>query len=148
MEQILTIKIWILSIIGVVGSCIASLFGGWDNSMGTLIIVMAIDYSTGFAVAAVFKKSLKTSSGALSSHVGWKGLCKKGVILGVVLIAARLDMMLGTKYIRNTVIIGYIANEVVSILENAKLMGIKIPDVLNKAIEVVQKKEKEEGNNE
>lgn len=144
MEKITTIKIWIMTIFGTVGSYIASLFGGWDNSIGTLILLQAIDYSTGFMSAAFFNKSTKTKNGALNSHAGWTGLCKKGVTLFMVLIAHRLDITLGTDYIRNVVIIGYIANESISIIENAALMGVPIPPVITKAIEILKNKSDDE----
>ena len=66
------------------GSALASLFGGWDAALKTLIIFMAIDYITGLIVAGVFKTSEKTENGALESRAGWKGLCRTGVtLLGV-----------------------------------------------------------------
>lgn len=134
------VKIKLCSAVGLVGSFIASLFGGWDTGIATLIIFMGIDFVSGFAVAGVFKKSKKTDSGALASGAGFKGLCKKGMILLVVLVAYRLDLTLGTTYIRDTVIIGFIANELISIVENAGLMGIPLPAVLSKAIDILTKK--------
>lgn len=129
--------------IGVVGGFIASLFGGWDAGLMTLIIFMAIDYISGLIVAGVFHNSKKTESGALESKAGWKGLCKKGMVLLFVLIAYRLDIIIGTSYIRDTVIIGFIANELISIVENAGLMGIPLPNVIKKAIDILTTKEKE-----
>lgn len=125
---------------GVAGSIIASLFGGWDTGIGTLVLFMAIDFISGLAVAGVFKKSKKSDSGALASGAGWRGLCKKGMTLLFVLIAYRLDLIIGTDYIRNTVIIGFIANELISIVENAGLMGLPLPVVLAKAIDILTKK--------
>ena len=62
------------------------------------------------------------------------------MILLFVLIAYRLDLAIGTNYIRDAVIIGFIANELISITENAGLMGIPLPGVLTKAIDVLKKK--------
>ena len=67
--------------VGVLGSWIASLFGGWDAAMGTLIVFMAVDWITGLIAAGVFHNSPKSTGGALESGAGWKGLCKKGVTL-------------------------------------------------------------------
>ena len=64
----------ILSVIGCVGSVIASLFGGWDAALVTLLIFMGVDYVTGLIVAGVFHTSEKTENGALESRAGWKGL--------------------------------------------------------------------------
>ena len=113
--------------VGVVGSAIAAAFGGWDQALVTLVIFMVIDYLSGLIVAGIFHNSRKTENGALESRAGWKGLCRKGVTLLFVLIAYRLDLALGVNYIRNAVIIGFMANELISITENAGLMGIPLP---------------------
>ena len=138
------LKTMICTGIGVVGSTIAAAFGGWDAAMITLISMMVIDYLTGVLVAGVFHNSPKTENGTLESKAGWKGLCRKGVTLLIVLVAARLDIILGTGVIRDAVIIGYIANEIISIIENAGLMGVPIPAAIEKAIEVLQSKGEEE----
>lgn len=130
--------------IGIVGSTVAAAFGGWDAAMITLISMMVIDYLTGVLVAGVFHNSPKTESGALESKAGWKGLCRKGMTLLIVLVAARLDIILGTGFIRDAVVIGYIANETISIIENAGLMGVPIPEAIKKAIEVLQQKGSED----
>lgn len=131
--------------IGVVGGFIASLFGGWDAALTTLVIFMGIDYMTGLIVAGVFHNSGKTESGALESRAGWKGLCRKGMTLLIVLIACRLDLIMNTNFVRDAVVIGYIANETISIVENAGLMGLPIPSAITKAIEVLTKKNEKEG---
>ena len=138
------LKTMICTGIGIVGSAVAAAFGGWDAAMITLVSMMVIDYLTGVLVAGVFHNSPKTENGALESKAGWKGLCRKGVTLLIVLVAARLDIILGTGFIRDAVIIGYIANETISIIENAGLMGVPIPAAIEKAIEVLQSKGEEE----
>lgn len=135
--------------IGVVGGFIASLFGGWDAALVTLIIFMSVDYLTGLIVAGVFHNSEKTETGTLESRAGWKGLCRKGVSLLVVLVACRLDLVIGSNFIRDSVVIAFIANETLSIVENAGLMGIPIPAVIARAIDVLKKKaESEDEKNE
>lgn len=126
--------------IGAVGGAIASALGGWDAALATLIIFMAIDYISGLIVAGVFRNSPKTESGTLESKAGWKGLCRKAVTLLFVLIAYRLDLVIGVNYIRDAVIIGFIANELISIVENAGLMGIPLPAVIENAIDILTKK--------
>ena len=130
--------------IGIIGSTIAALFGGWDAALVTLVIFMAVDYITGLLVAGVFHRSGKSESGALESHAGWKGLLKKGVTLLVVLVACRLDLLMGSTFIRDAVIIAFIVNEVISIAENAGLMGIRIPKVITGAIAVLKRKSERE----
>lgn len=139
----MNIKEGICTGIGVIGSIIASLFGGWDTGLVTLIIFMGIDYVSGLVVAGIFHNSNKTESGTLESKAGWKGLCRKCMTLLFVLIAYRLDLALGVNYIRDTVIIGFMANELISIVENAGLMGLPLPDAINKAIDVLTQKEGE-----
>ena len=130
----------ICAILGIAGSAIASLFGGWDAGLATLLIFMAIDYMSGLIVAGVFHTSNKTDTGALESRAGFKGLCRKCMTLLFVLVAYRLDLVIGTNYIRDAVIIAFIANETISLVENAGLMGIPLPAVIIKAIDVLQKK--------
>lgn len=129
---------------GAVFSLIASLFGGWDHAMISLVIVMCVDYITGIIVAGVFHRSSKTENGSLESRVGWKGLCRKGVTLLVVLVACRLDLLTGSNSIlRDAVIIAFVCNEVISIIENAVLMGIPVPKKLVAAVEVLKKNDDE-----
>lgn len=131
------------TLFGVTGSGIAAFFGGWTSGLTTLIIFMAIDYLSGLTLAGVFHKSNKTDTGALESNAGFKGLCKKGMILLYVLVAYRLDIAIGTNYIRDAVVIGFIANEAISIIENAGLMGVPLPTMITKAIDVLIKKSEE-----
>lgn len=133
-------KDFICTLLGAICSGIAALFGGWDTSLLTLIIFMSIDYITGLIVAGVFHKSGKSESGSLKSNAGFKGLCKKGAMLLIVLVATRLDITIGTTYIRDAVCIAFIANETISIVENAGLMGVPVPAVIIKAIEVLKNK--------
>lgn len=131
------------AMISLIGAAITTLFGGWSTGLKTLIIFMVIDYLTGMIVAAVFKKSPKSEGGALSSKVGWKGLSKKAMTLLFVLIAYRLDVLIGTNYIRDAVVIGYCVNEVLSITENALIMGVPLPKVIKNAIDILSEKEDE-----
>lgn len=138
-------KSGITSVIGVIGGMIASLFGGWDAALVTLVIFMGVDYVTGLIVAGVFHNSEKTKNGALESRAGWKGLCRKGVTLLVVLVACRLDVVMGSNFIRDAVVIAFIANETISIIENAGLMGIPIPAAIMRAIDILKNKAESEG---
>lgn len=130
-----------ITLTGVFGGIIAELFGGWDSDITTLVIFMCIDYITGIIVAAAFKRSQKTETGALSSKVGFIGLCKKGVMMLVVLIAHRLDLLIGTDYIRTATVIGFCCSELVSIIENAGLMGVPLPPIITKAIDILKNKD-------
>lgn len=130
----------ICTAIGMGGSLVASFFGGWDSGLVTLVIFMSIDYLSGLIVAGVFHNSTKTKTGTLESRAGWKGLCRKCMTLLFVLIAYRLDLAIGVSYIRDAVIIGFMANELISIVENAGLMGVPLPAVIQNAIDILTKK--------
>lgn len=134
----------ICTVIGAVGSGIAALFGGWDTGLVSLLIFMGLDYISGLVVAGVFHKSNKTNTGSLESKTCWKGLCRKCMTLVFVLVSYRLDLIIGTNYIRDAVIIAFIANELISLVENAGLMGIKLPPAITKAIDILQKKSESE----
>ena len=138
-------KVRICSIIGTVGAVFASFFGGWDLGLVALLIFMAIDYFSGLAVAGIFHNSKKTDTGALESRAGWKGLCRKCMTFLYVLIAHILDLIIGTNYLRDAVIIAFIVNELISITENAGLMGVSLPEPIKAAIDVLQKKSEKEG---
>lgn len=74
------------TILAVAGSFLAAQFGGWDAALETLVCFMAIDWITGgVLLPVVFKKSPKSENGTLESRAGWKGLCRKGMMLFFVL---------------------------------------------------------------
>lgn len=133
-------KTGIATALGILGSIIASALGGWSNDLRTLIILMGIDFVTGVLVAAVFKKSNKSETGALESKAGWKGVCRKCTAIMFILFAHQLDTAMGMDYIRTATIIGFIFNESVSIVENAGLMGIWLPPQLIAAIDILKNK--------
>lgn len=133
-------KAYVMSFIGMLGGAVAGLFGGWQSGLTTLVILMSIDYVTGILVAGVFHASEKTPNGGLESRAGWKGLIRKGCVLLVVLVACRLDLMLGTDFVRDAVVVGFCANEALSIVENMGLMGVPLPKALTRAIEVLKNK--------
>ena len=132
-------KEWICMIAGIVGGFITTLLGGWDSALATLVVFMGIDFVTGL-VTAVMGKSKHSQSGTLNSKAGWIGLAKKFCILLMVVVGVRIDILLGTTYIRDTVCISFCLNELLSIIENATLMGIPFPPVIKKAIDVLQTK--------
>lgn len=137
-------KDYFCTAVGVLGGAIASLYGGWDTALQTLIIFMAVDYITGLIVAGVFHASPKSQNGALESRAGWKGLIRKGETLLIVLVACRLDAVMATSFVRDAVIIGFIANETISIIENAGLMGLPIPAALTKAVDILKQRSESE----
>ena len=133
------VKNGVCGMIGLVGSLIASQFGGWDAALSTLVLFMAVDYVTGLVVAGVFHASPKSKNGALESRAG----CKGGTLL-IVLVACHRDTVMGSNFIRDAVVIAFIANETLSIIENAGLMGIPIPKALTGAIEILKQKSEQD----
>lgn len=144
MEQLTSVKTGVLATIGITFGWVCNVLGGADGVLMALMILMLIDYSSGMFVALVFKKSPKTSSGAASSNAGFKGICKKIMMLLIVLLAYRMDILLGMDYIRSATIMAFLVNEGVSITENAGLMGVPVPLPLKNAIDLLSAKEDKE----
>lgn len=141
-----TIKNSILCFMAAAGSAIANYLGGWDSALKVLVAMMAADYLTGVLVALIWHKSNKTDDGTLSSKAGFKGLCKKGVIILIVWLAVLLDDAMGANYVRTAVMLFFIGNEGVSLLENIGLMGVPYPQFLQKALQALRDKG-DKGNN-
>ena len=135
----LSMKEEISTVAGIVGGFFAMLLGGGDSAMITLVIFMAIDFTTGF-IAAMLGRSKHSWTGRLSSKAGWYGLAKKFCTLLIIVVAVRIDLLIGTTYIRDATCIGFCVNELLSIVENTSLMGVPYPDAIKKAIDVLQKK--------
>ncbi len=105
-----------------------------------LMVFMVIDYITGVLVATVIKGSNKTESGAYSSAIGFKGLVKKVYIILLLCVLFYADKMASTDFLLRFGTIGFAINEAASIIENAGLMGIKLPKALNDALEILRGK--------
>ncbi len=132
-------KFAILGVISGIWGVISVFWVGLGLPLQTLLAFMVIDYITGFVIAWKFKESPKTDDGGLSSNVGFKGICKKGTMLLIVYMAYRLDLLGGTNIAKNTVIAFFTMNEGLSINENAKIMGINIPEYVVDIIKNIRK---------
>lgn len=132
---------------GVAGSVIAAAFGGWNTALSTLVIFMAVDYISGIAVAGVFHTSPKSEHGGLASYAGLKGLARKGMMLVLILVGTRIDLIIGASYVKDGICIALIINELTSIIENAGLMGVPIPEVFKEAIDVLKTKSEKDKKN-
>ncbi|MDO5548267.1 MAG: phage holin family protein [Eubacteriales bacterium] len=128
---------------GTVLGFVTQALGGWDVALATLLCFMALDYVTGLVTAGVFHASKKTKSGALESNASFKGLCRKGAVLVLVLLSVRLDLLLDIHYVRDSVCIAFILSEGISILENICLMGVVPPEILRKTLGLLQEEEDE-----
>ena len=123
-----------------VGAVIANSLGGWDTGLQTLVILMAVDYVTGVLCALVWKKSPKSTDGAFESNASFRGLIRKMVILLCVLVACRVDVYTGTDMARDAVILFFIANDGLSIVENLGIMGVPIPPAIQNAFAALKGK--------
>lgn len=130
------IQIIIDSIAGAVGAVLGFMYGEVTGLFWALIAFMALDYITGVVVAIIEKR--------LSSEVGFRGLAKKFLILVFVAVGHIADTYIlgGTPAAMSAVMLFYMANEGISIIENAAALGLPVPKKL-KDIMVQLKKESE-----
>lgn len=136
------IKSIVSFITGTIGSLLLNLIGEPTDDLLILIILMNIDLVVGFLISAIWQKSSKTDSGKLSSRVMFKGIVKKFLMLVIVVIAYQLDILLAMNVIRHIVIIAFIIEEILSVTENIAITGIKIPAIISKALDVLEKEVK------
>ena len=140
--------IYVLSVgaLSSIGGFLIQLFGNFDSGLQTLLILIGIDFITGILCSLVFKKSCKSADGTFESKLCSKGLIRKGCLLLVVIIAYRLDILAETGgTIRNTVILFFITNEGLSIIENLGLMGVPLPAVVKNAFAALKSKNDDDG---
>ena len=132
-------------ILAAIGGAIASFFVNMPPLVWILIGVMSLDYITGL-ITGVMGKSNKTENGYLESHAALKGLLKKSLIILVVLLAALLDQAVskgaGIQFeaVMGATCLWFIASEGLSILENVALLGIPVPKILLRLLEVMKEK--------
>lgn len=123
-------------------SGISFIYGGWTQLLTTLCICMIIDTLTALAVSAM-GKSPKSDKGSLSSSEFVNGCFKKIFSLIFIIVAHRIDLLTGNEYFKTSVSIGFILNEILSIIENAGLAGVKWPPAVTKMIDVLKKESEE-----
>lgn len=128
----------VLAVLATTGAAITEALGGWDTALQTLVVLMAIDYVTGLLCALIWKKSPKTADGTFESKASLKGLIRKGAILLVVYIAARLDLLMHTDITRLAVIMFFIANDGFSIIENLGIIGVPLPEIVKNAFALLR----------
>ena len=120
---------------GVIGGLIVSFLGGWDGLAITLVSFIVLDWIIGL-LKAIYNKNL-------SSYTGFKGIIKKVVILIVVGVAVLLETNMGIPAIREIVMMFFIANEGISLLENVSQMGIPFPEKLKEILIQLRNKKEE-----
>lgn len=130
------------AVAALMGVAVGFITKSWTPMLTALAVVMGVDYFSGLLVAAA-RKSPNTEGGGLSSKVGFVGLAKKAFILLLVLLATVLDDVIGagTSVFQSSLVLYYIANEGLSVLENAALLGVRFPDKLKRALETMREQE-------
>ena len=134
-------------VIGTLTTGILKVIGEPTQDLKILLLLMVIDLIVGFTVSAVWHKSSKTKSGKVSSKVMFKGIVKKILTLVLVVVAYQIDILLGYNVIRHVTIIAFIVEEIISIIENIAITGIKTPDIITKALDVLERSVKDEFSN-
>lgn len=122
-------------VIALGGTAVSYLYGGFDSLLMIFTFMVAIDYITGLLASGV--------EGKLSSQIGFKGIAKKIMIFALIAVAHFVDQLVGNEHlIRDATIFFYMANEILSITENAGRLGIPIPTFLKNAITLLRNKSK------
>ncbi len=123
----------ILAFLQRVGSHLLTLVGGWDTTLKLLLAMMALDYLSGIIVGCV-GRSPNSKTGCIDSRAGLNGLLKKGLILMVIAVAAQIDDTMDGSFVRATTAWFYIVNEAISVIENAAMAGVPMPEKLLKIL--------------
>lgn len=134
-------------VIGALTTGLLKIIGEPTQDLKILLLLMVIDLIVGFTVSAVWHKSSKTKSGKVSSKVMFKGIVKKILTLVLVVVAYQIDILLGYDVIRHIAIIAFIVQEIISIIENIAITGIKSPEIITKALDVLERSVKDEFSN-
>ena len=123
------------------GGALAGLLGEWPPLLMALAVMMVCDYTSGMVVAWC-GKSPKSENGGVSSNVGFAGLARKGFMLLIVLAATVLDGVIGSEAMmfQTAAVMYYIANEGISLLENAALLGVPFPKRIRNALEALKER--------
>ena len=134
-------EIWRVAggVIGTLAALGCQALGGWDAAIGLLFIVMGLDVLCGLLVALMGRSS-KTAGGGFLSAAFFKGITLKLMMLLLVMLGTALDNMLGSEGLCRLTVIGfYAANEGLSIVEKAALLGLPFPAALKKVMEAMRK---------
>jgi toxin secretion/phage lysis holin len=124
------------TVVGVPAAVTGYMFGGWNDAIEALLVLMVLDYASGF-LAACINPHL-----ALNSQKGFKGIARKIYILLIVALAHFVDTVMGTTQVCTLAIFFYIANEGLSIVENAAKAGVPIPDFIKETLEQLSREKK------
>jgi toxin secretion/phage lysis holin len=129
------VEIPLTMFLSITGSVTSYMFGGWGSLLSILTFMIIIDYITGVIAAGIERK--------LSSRIGFRGIAQKILIFALISVSHMIDQVIGVEHlIRDATIFFYIMNEIISIIENGKRVGLPIPAFLIKVIELLKTKKK------
>lgn len=107
-------------------------YGGWSSLLEVLLAFIIIDYISGVVASAI--------EGKLNSAIGLRGIAKKIFIFVMVAVGHLIDKAIGAEVVMNTAIFFYLANELISIIENSGRIGLPVPPAIIRAVEMLQEK--------
>ncbi|MBC2722045.1 holin family protein [Desulfosporosinus sp.] len=127
------------TVVAIGGTIVSAWLGGWDAALNVLVVLMILDYTTGFLGAIKLKN--------VNSEVMWWGGIRKGAILAVIAMAVLLDQMMGNPepILRTMAIYFYVAREGVSVTENLGILGVPLPSALKRVLEQLQERSDKNG---
>ncbi|MDI4646785.1 phage holin family protein [Cohnella hashimotonis] len=122
--------------VAVAGSVLTFAFGLWNEALTLLVVAMGVDYVTGVYAAI-------RSGPGLNSRTGFRGLAKKGMVLLVLLVCHRIDQLLGVNAVMGGATYFYLANELISVVENCGRLGLPLPERLKQTVQMLKDKSKD-----
>ncbi len=129
------------SVVGALAAALEFFIGGFDEKIIILVVLMCVDFVMGILIAMLWGKSKKSKYGGLSSNCCWQGIVKKICTIFLVAVAYQIDKLIGMTIIRSAVIVAFCVSEIISICENAAIMGIlpeQVKNIFEKAIDILK----------
>jgi toxin secretion/phage lysis holin len=123
----------ISSATAITGGMIAFMMGEWSQLLTLFLFIVVLDYVSGLGASIVEGKGL-------SSAVGYKGLIKKFAVILIIALAHQIDKALGMEMIMSGAIYFFLANELISVIENYGRMGLPLPPQIKKVIQILKEK--------
>lgn len=134
---------WCAGALGTLAAWLCWALGGWDAALTLLFLIMGLDLVTGL-LCSFLRRSDKAPGGGFLSSAFFQGLSRKLMIMALIMLAAALDRLLNSQGLSRLAVIGfYAANEGLSIVENAALLGLPFPQSLLKVLERMRKEEQD-----
>lgn len=116
------------------GAVVGYAFGGWSMLIHLLLILVIVDWLSGWTAAWM--------RGELKSRKGFHGATRKVAIFAIVTIAHFIDTALNLSVFQDAVVFFYLANELLSVIENMGKMGLPMPEILRNAVQIFESKRK------